>query len=666
VTIGSLVLEPIADVVACDSYILPVLTQGNYFLQSGGLGLQLNAGDSIETNQLIYVYAIDGTCIDEISFTVTINSISVDVIADQTACDSYTLPNLSANNTYYTQAGGLGTLLNAGDAITSTQTIFIYAQSGTTPNCVAESSFVVTIGSLVLEPIADVVACDSYILPVLTQGNYFTQSGGLGLQLNAGDSIESTQLIYVYAADGTCTDEISFNVTINTVSVDVIIDQTVCDSYTLPTLSANNTYYTQAGGLGTQLNAGDVITSNQTIYIYAQSGTTPNCIAESSFNVTVNITPQVVPATNVTVCDSYTLPALTIGDYYTGMGGTGTQLTAGQTLTTTQTIYVYAQTATTPNCFTETSFVLTVNSIVADTKPNVVVCDSFVLPSLNANNAYYSSPGGVGPLAVGSLVTSTQTIYIYAQTGTTPNCTAETSFTVTVNVTPTADVIPNATECLADGGFILPALSAGNNYYSGSGGTGQQLAAGDAITSDQTIYIFAQTATTPNCFNETSFTVTIVNVTAQDLSDVEECAKYTLPELNAGNAYYTGQNGTGTQLQPGSDVTTSQVIYVYATVGGCSAQTEFEVTINSCLIQKGISPNNDGSNDFFDLVNYNVSKLEIFNRYGTKVYSKNNYEDEWYGQSDKGDELPDGTYYYVIYFTEGTNTTGWIYINRVR
>ena len=105
-------------------------------------------------------------------------------------------------------------------------------------------------------------------------------------------------------------------------------------------------------------------------------------------------------------------------------------------------------------------------------------------------------------------------------------------------------------------------------------------------------------------------------------------------------------------------------IWIYATVGGCSAQTEFEVTINSCLIQKGISPNNDGSNDFFDLVNFNVSKLEIFNRYGTKVYSKNNYEDEWYGQSDKGDELPDGTYYYVIYFTEGTNTTGWIYINR--
>ena len=421
-------------------------------------------------------------------------------------------------------------------------------------------------------------------------------------------------------------------------------------------------YFDGPNGTGQSIAPGTVITETTTIYVYAINNF---CESQASFTVFIGL----VAPTSTTECVSYTLPNLPIGGYFTGPNGTGQQIPAGTVISSTQTIYVYAQTATTPNCFTETSFVLTVNSIVADTKPNVVVCDSFVLPSLNANNAYYSSPGGVGPLAVGSLITSTQTIYIYAQTGTTPNCTAETSFTVTVNVTPTADVIPNATECLADGGFILPALSAGNNYYTGSGGTGQQLAAGDVITSDQTIYVFAQTATTPNCFNETSFTVTIVNVTAQELSDVEECGKYTLPELNSGNAYYTGQNGTGTQLQPGSDVTTSQVIYVYATVGGCSAQTEFEVTINSCLIQKGISPNNDGSNDFFDLVNFNVSKLEIFNRYGNVVFKKSSYNNDWNGIANvsgivnKGEVLPTGTYFYILTIDEiNFKKTGWVYI----
>lgn len=89
-----------------------------------------------------------------------------------------------------------------------------------------------------------------------------------------------------------------------------------------------------------------------------------------------------------------------------------------------------------------------------------------------------------------------------------------------------------------------------------------------------------------------------------------------------------------------------------------------DVIVETCTIQKGISPNNDGRNDSFDLSGYNVSKLEIFNRYGTIVYSKNNYEDEWFGQSDNGNELPDGTYYYVIKFTDIETKTGWIYINR--
>ena len=83
-----------------------------------------------------------------------------------------------------------------------------------------------------------------------------------------------------------------------------------------------------------------------------------------------------------------------------------------------------------------------------------------------------------------------------------------------------------------------------------------------------------------------------------------------------------------------------------------------------CEIQKGISPNNDGLNDNFQLEAFNVSKLEIYNRYGTKVYNKNNYENEWYGQSNGGQELPDGTYYYVITFTDMDAKTGWIYINR--
>jgi gliding motility-associated-like protein len=97
---------------------------------------------------------------------------------------------------------------------------------------------------------------------------------------------------------------------------------------------------------------------------------------------------------------------------------------------------------------------------------------------------------------------------------------------------------------------------------------------------------------------------------------------------------------------------------------GCTDTQSFEVVSPICAIPKGISPNGDGDNDTFDLRGLGVKQLGIFNRYGTKVYSLANYTNEWKGQSDKGQELPDGTYYYVIDQNNGETKTGWVYINK--
>jgi gliding motility-associated-like protein len=97
---------------------------------------------------------------------------------------------------------------------------------------------------------------------------------------------------------------------------------------------------------------------------------------------------------------------------------------------------------------------------------------------------------------------------------------------------------------------------------------------------------------------------------------------------------------------------------------GCEKIKPITIFNAFCGIPKGISPNNDGLNDSFDLTGLGVESISIFNRYGRKIYSKNNYLNEWFGQSDSGQEVPDGTYYFLLNKSDGKQVSGWVYVNR--
>ena len=137
--------------------------------------------------------------------------------------------------------------------------------------------------------------------------------------------------------------------------------------------------------------------------------------------------------------------------------------------------------------------------------------------------------------------------------------------------------------------------------------------------------------------------------------------------FNPANATYewSGPNGYtfGPTSNPSIVISNSGTYISTVTVNGCRYVTTQLVDGITCTIQKGISPNGDGDNEAFILSD--VKSLNIFNRYGTKVYSYGeNYSNQWHGQSESGSELPDGTYYYVITRKSGNSITGWIYINR--
>lgn len=112
-------------------------------------------------------------------------------------------------------------------------------------------------------------------------------------------------------------------------------------------------------------------------------------------------------------------------------------------------------------------------------------------------------------------------------------------------------------------------------------------------------------------------------------------------------------------------------VIVTDTVTGCNGTSTVEVDFyenaNCVTIPTGISPNGDGVNDCLVLDNLapngEVARLQVYNRYGTRVYDKANHEREWCGTNQDGDTLVAGTYYYVLDYYNGTQFKGWVYIN---
>ena len=108
-------------------------------------------------------------------------------------------------------------------------------------------------------------------------------------------------------------------------------------------------------------------------------------------------------------------------------------------------------------------------------------------------------------------------------------------------------------------------------------------------------------------------------------------------------------------------------LYEVCTAGGCYSQVVWvTVRCSELLIYNGFSPNGDGVNDYFvieGLQKYPDHSLQIFNRWGNLVFKTGDYRSDWGGTWGQND-LPDGTYFYLLDLGDGTRYTGFIEINR--
>lgn len=135
-----------------------------------------------------------------------------------------------------------------------------------------------------------------------------------------------------------------------------------------------------------------------------------------------------------------------------------------------------------------------------------------------------------------------------------------------------------------------------------------------------------------------------------------------------------GDSVTGTTAVSGLDVGTYSVMSI--STDDCPSDIiSFEIKPD-IAVYNAISKNDDGVNDFFEIAcieNYQGNSVKIFNRAGTLVYEGvgyNNIDVNFSGVSNKGvnilgNELPDGTYFYIIDRGDGSEPkTGYLELLR--
>lgn len=312
-----------------------------------------------------------------------------------------------------------------------------------------------------------------------------------------------------------------------------------------------------------------------------------------------------------------------------------------------------------------------VNDVGNKVDVDISATTALILAALGEENSdnytieYFKDEALTLPLTEVVSVQNTQTVYGRLSNLTT-QCVKIGSFNV-VRIQPL--VVSKHTKVEACARYVLPELAEGERYFSSSLGQGIEYLAGEVyeLTGESTLYIYKEND--KGCYGESNFQLVLYEAIAADIVEdqVMQCENFILPKLAPQNTYYTESNKGGIALAEGMEVLLPMTLYIYAENGSqavsCWDESSFTFAYEDCPIPKGFSPNGDGINDSFDLSEHGISKIQIFNRHGLEVYSHDEgYTNQFVGKDKARNQLPSGTYYYVV-VARGKLKTGWVQLN---
>ena len=174
--------------------------------------------------------------------------------------------------------------------------------------------------------------------------------------------------------------------------------------------------------------------------------------------------------------------------------------------------------------------------------------------------------------------------------------------------------------------------------------------------------------------NEVEITLASIPVNHPTWLTVEQSEPFSGTNSVRVTAYGLGDSVFSYRLNDGTtnydgffnDLSAGVHIITIANAQGCSKSIQVPIYIIG--FPKFFTPNNDGINDYFSLnfdkdIEVLAYNLKVFNRWGNMVFEQSGYKGQWDGTWDN-QQLPDGTYFYMIEIDGEDTRTGYIQLNR--
>ena len=358
------------------------------------------------------------------------------------------------------------------------------------------------------------------------------------------------------------------------------------------------------------------------------------------------------------------------------------------TILTTSTVFTLIATSTATSCFNSDEMTITVNgaplSAITTAVPETSCAGDDVQLSVLASGgsgsytySWTSIPSGFTSSVVDPVVNPivSTTYYVAVFDGFT---TVNSQVAVIVKALPSATAGSNSPVCA---GNIITLTSSGGITYKWKGP--------DSFESD------LQSPSIPNAATAMagSYTVTVTNgngcavttttnifvndnpvaIAGQDqelkfISETEMKAELSSSETGE----WSLLSGTGlfddihSPVSGVTELSLGENIFLWKVrKDGCEDTTTVKIIVYDPFIPSVITPNGDGKNDYF-VIGEIIDKVEIiiFNRWGNEEYSNANYLNDWDGRNNKGRELPNDTYFYILKFGNIKIKNGSVLIKR--